>query len=201
MHAQIARSLQLRRLDRQPPAEASTAQGSRGPSAVSVGTQMREWPVTLRQAVQHPLRRPGTQDSAATASETRPSTHAEQRQPQRAEPPGAASQEHNASQDRQAPPEEVLPDVDVEEQRRIMRDIWLRQHVNRGQPQGYRKQQGSSCKEEAEARERAWGSRRCRRKAAQDQRHVQGPGQVRTAPRSVNSAARELPAEKEAEAR
>ena len=30
--------------------------------------------------------------------------------------------------------DEALPDVDVAEQRRIMRDIWLRQNISRGSP-------------------------------------------------------------------
>ena len=30
--------------------------------------------------------------------------------------------------------DEVLPDVDVAEQRRIVRDIWLRQNISRGSP-------------------------------------------------------------------
>ena len=60
--------------------------------------------------------------------------------------PGAASQEHNASQGRHAPPGEVLPDVDVEEQRRIMRDIWLRQHVNRGSPRPADSSKGALAK-------------------------------------------------------
>lgn len=61
-------------------------------------------------------------------------------------PPGAASQEHNAIQDRQAPPGEVLPDVDVEEQRRIMRDIWLRQNVHRGSPRAADSSKGAPAR-------------------------------------------------------
>lgn len=57
VHAQRARSLQLRRLDKQPPArQAQLKAPGEGQYLRHTGARMA---VTLRQAVQHPLRRPG----------------------------------------------------------------------------------------------------------------------------------------------
>ena len=68
--------------------------------------------------------------------------------------------------------DEALPDVDVAEQRRIMRDIWLRQNISRGSPRAADKSSGASgkrrLKPEGEARARC----QFRRQAAQDQCHV-----------------------------
>ena len=42
--------------------------------------------------------------------------------------------------------DEALPDVDVAEQRRIMRDIWLRQNINKGSPRHADKGHGGGMK-------------------------------------------------------
>ena len=42
--------------------------------------------------------------------------------------------------------DEVLPDVDVAEQRRIMRDIWLRQNISRGSPRVADRSHGGGMK-------------------------------------------------------
>ena len=45
----------------------------------------------------------------------------------------APAQDNSSAGDAPAP-EELLPDVNVAEQRRIMRDIWLRQNVSKASP-------------------------------------------------------------------
>lgn len=57
-----------------------------------------------------------------------------------------AAQGGSCPNQEQHPPEEVLPDVDVAEQRRIMRDIWLRQNVSRASPKAGDKSSGAVAK-------------------------------------------------------
>ena len=122
--------------------EASAAQGSRG-REVSKAHRCENGHDTKTGSAA-PTVAPRPQDCAASPSG--PDHPHMQSSDKEGSPPRAASQEHNASQDRQAPPGEVLPDVDVEEQRRIMRDIWLRQHVHRGSPGAADSSKGAPAK-------------------------------------------------------
>ena len=122
--------------------EASAAQGSGG-RAVSEAHRCESGRDTNVGSAA-PTEAPRPQDIPATPSE--PDHPHMQSSDREGRPPGAASQDHDASQDRQAPPEEVLPDVDVKEQRRIMRDIWLRQHVNRDSPRATESSKGALAK-------------------------------------------------------